>query len=175
MGIMSGQRFYDIITQMLTLGIDPGTATMGWGLVEENNHSLKQISHGCIRTSSKIHASKRLSKIFNEVRILIRKHKPDCVAVEKLFFGKNVKTANSVGEARGVILLAACEEGVPVTEYTPPQVKTAATGYGKAEKSQVQRMVKALLKLEKVPKPDDAADALAVAICHLHSKKAHKQ
>jgi crossover junction endodeoxyribonuclease RuvC len=156
---------------MLTLGIDPGTATLGWGLVEENGHGLKQLAHGCVKTSPKSPSSERLGILFTEIRALIRKHKPDQVAVEKLFFGKNAKTAISVGEARGVVLLAAHEEGVPIAEYTPLQVKIAATGYGRAEKCQVQQMVKNLLKLECIPKPDDAADALAVAICHLNSVK----
>jgi len=156
---------------MLTLGIDPGTATMGWGLVEENGSGLRALCHGCIKTSPKKHSSERLSKLFRELKALIRKHEPDHVAVEKLFFGKNAKTAISVGEARGVVLLAACEEGIPITEYTPLQVKMAATGYGKADKHQIQQMVKALLKLDGVPRPDDAADALAVAICHLNSRR----
>ena len=160
---------------MLTLGIDPGTATTGWGLVEENGRGLQEVDHGCVHTSSKDHSSERLSRLFKEIRSLIRKHEPDHIAVEKIFFGKNVKTAISVGQARGVVLLAAYEEGIPITEYTPLQVKTAATGYGRAEKCQVQQMVKRLLKLDKIPKPDDAADALAVAICHVHSRKMNQQ
>lgn len=156
---------------MLTLGIDPGTAILGWGLVEENGRGLKQLAHGCVKTSSKTPPAERLGLLFSGVREVIRKHRPDQVAVEKLFFGKNAKTAISIGEARGVVLLAAHEEGVPIAEYTPMQVKIAATGYGKAEKAQVQKMVKSLLRLSEIPKPDDAADALAVAICHLNSVK----
>jgi len=156
---------------MLTLGIDPGTASMGFGLVAENGSGLRPICFGCIKTSPKNHASERLKKLFSEIRLLIKKHEPDHIAVEKIFFGKNVKTAISVGEARGVVLLAASQEGVPVAEYTPLQVKTAATGYGRADKMQMQQMVKRLLKLDDIPRPDDAADALAVAICHTHSHK----
>jgi crossover junction endodeoxyribonuclease RuvC len=160
---------------MLTLGIDPGTATTGWGLVEENGRGLQQISHGCVRTSPKKASSERLKQLFKELKAIIREHDPDHIAVEKLFFGKNVKTAISVGEARGVILLAASHAGVPISEYTPLQVKTAATGYGRAEKRQVQQMVKNLLGLNEIPRPDDAADALAVAICHLHSRKMNRK
>jgi len=155
---------------MLTLGIDPGTATMGYGLVEENGSGLKEICFGAIKTSSKQEMPLRLHKLHTELLAIISKHKPDCVAVEKLFFGRNAKTAMSVGQARGIVILAAAESGVPIAEYTPLQVKIAATGYGKADKGQVQQMVKTLLKMESIPKPDDAADALAVAICHLHSR-----
>ena len=156
---------------MLTLGIDPGTATLGFGLVEENGKGLSSVSYGCVKTSSKKKPAERLGKLHREVKALIKKHKPDCVAVEKLFFGANVKTVMSVGQARGVVLLAASEAGIPVAEYTPLEVKIAATGYGRADKHQVQQMVKTLLKLKEIPKPDDAADALAVAICHMHSKR----
>jgi len=156
---------------MLTLGIDPGTATLGFGLVNENGNGLETICYGAVKTSSKKKAEERLKKLHREIKQLIKKHKPDCVAVEKLFFGANVKTVMSVSQARGVVLLAASEAGVPIAEYTPLEVKTAATGYGRADKHQMQQMVKTLLKLKEIPKPDDAADALAVAICHLHSRQ----
>jgi len=156
---------------MLTLGIDPGTATLGFGLVEENGQGLREISYGAIKTSPKDEPGHRLHKLHDEVTKLIKKHRPDFVAIEKLFFGVNTKTAMSVGQARGVVVLAAAESGVPVAEYSPLEVKIAATGYGRADKRQMQMMVKTLLKLNDIPKPDDAADALAVAICHLNSVK----
>lgn len=156
---------------MLTLGIDPGTATLGFGLVEENESGLRGISYGAIKTSPKDEPSSRLHKLHDEVKKLIKEHKPDFVAIEKLFFGVNTKTAMSVGQARGVVILAAAESGVPIAEYTPLEVKIAATGYGRADKRQMQQMVKTLLNLSEIPRPDDAADALAVAICHLHSSK----
>jgi crossover junction endodeoxyribonuclease RuvC len=156
---------------MLTLGIDPGTAILGWGLVEENDDGLKLLSYGCVKTSSKMTASQRLGMLHSELKSIIKKYKPNHLAVEKLFFGANAKTAISVGQARGVVLLVAAEEALPVAEYTPLQVKIAATGYGRADKNQMQQMVKTLLRLTEIPKPDDAADALAVAICHLNSYK----
>jgi len=156
---------------MLTLGIDPGTASLGWGLVEEGGGGLKACAYGCVKTSPKMTSSERLGILHGEIRSIIKKYQPDCLAVEKLFFGKNAKTAISVGQARGVILLLAAEESLPVGEYTPLEVKIAATGYGKADKFQMQQMVKTLLKMKEIPKPDDAADALAVAICHLNSYK----
>ena len=156
---------------MLTLGIDPGTATLGWGFVEEDGAGLNLVCYGCVKTSPKSTASERLGILHSEIKSLVKKHKPDCLAVERLFFGANAKTAISVGQARGVVLLVAAEEGLPVAEYTPLEVKMAATGYGRADKNQMQQMVKALLKLDAIPKPDDAADALAVAICHLNSYK----
>lgn len=159
---------------MLTLGIDPGTAAMGYGLVEDSGHGLKEISFGCIKTTPKDSSSERLKILHDELIKLLIKHKPDAVAVEKIFFGVNAKTAISVGQARGVVLLAAAEGGVPIAEYTPLEVKMAATGYGKADKRQMQHMVKTLLKMKEIPKPDDAADALAVAICHLNSYRMKK-
>jgi crossover junction endodeoxyribonuclease RuvC len=155
---------------MPTLGIDPGTATTGFGLVKEEK-GLRLIDFGCIRTSKAETPSKRLSQLYVELKKIIKKYQPHVVAVEKLFFNKNSKTAMAVGQARGMALLAAAEMGIPVTEYSPMEVKVAVTGYGLAEKQQVQKMVQNIFKLKEAPKPDDAADALAVAICHLHSHK----
>ncbi len=159
---------------MLTLGIDPGTATTGFGLITEKNDKLAFIECGTIKTSPKNSAQQRLKLIFQEARALFKRYKPEAVAVEKLFFGKNAKTAIKVGQARGVILLAAAEAGIEIAEYTPLEVKMAITGYGRADKKQIQQMVKTLLGLNFIPKPDDAADALAIAICHQHSYRLAK-
>lgn len=156
---------------MLTLGIDPGTATTGYGLVTQQGDKLSYLQCGCILTSPKLTPHDRLAIIYRELKEIIKLHKPATMAVERLYFGENSKTAMAVGQARGIILLAAVECGLAVAEYTPLEVKVALTGYGKAEKKQIQQMVKILLKLPDIPKPDDAADALAVAICHLHSYK----
>lgn len=156
---------------MRTLGIDPGIATTGFGLVEEQGQKLVFIEHGVIKTSPKQNSKDRLQKIFIEAKQIIKAFKPQAVAIEKLFFGKNSKTAMTVGQARGVMLLCAAEAGVAVSEYTPLEVKIALTGYGRAEKKQIQQMVKTLLGLADIPKPDDAADALAIAICHHNSHK----
>jgi crossover junction endodeoxyribonuclease RuvC len=156
---------------MLTLGIDPGTATTGFGLVRQQNDKLSYVSCGCVITTPKETSQGRLAKIYHDIKELIAIHRPDCVAVERLFFGENTKTAMAVSQARGIVLLAAAEGKVRVAEYTPLEVKIALTGYGKAEKRQIQQMVRVMLKLSDIPKPDDAADALAVAICHLHSYK----
>ncbi|OGC21347.1 crossover junction endodeoxyribonuclease RuvC [candidate division WOR-1 bacterium RIFOXYB2_FULL_42_35] len=156
---------------MRTLGIDPGIATTGFGLVEENGQKLVFVEHGVIKTSPQQNSKDRLQKIFIEAKKIIKDFKPQAVAIEKLFFGKNAKTAMAVSQARGIMLLSAAEAGVSVTEYSPLEVKIALTGYGRAEKKQIQQMVKILLGLADVPKPDDAADALAIAICHHHSYK----
>lgn len=158
---------------MLTLGIDPGTAILGFGLVEESGRKLKAHEHGCLRTKKEA-PGLRLHKLYLGLKDIIKDAKPDVIAVEQLFFCNNQKTAISVGEARGIILLSAAESGLQVFEYTPLEVKMALTGYGKADKKQIQSMVKRLLGLENIPKPDDAADALAIAICHLHSYKLKK-
>lgn len=156
---------------MIILGIDPGTAIIGFGIIEKEakNQKLKLIEYGCIKTSSSLSTAERLKILNEELILLIKKHKPDIVAVEDLFFFKNLKTAIKVSQARGVILLTACNADVPVEEYTPLQIKQAVACYGRAEKSQVQKMVKTLLNLKEIPRPDDAADALAVAICCAHS------
>lgn len=151
---------------MKVLGIDPGVARVGYGVLD----GMRCVSYGCVETEKTTAGSVRLLQIRREVATLIKTHRPDIVAVEKLFFQKNVKTAIMVAEARGVILAAAAEARVPVAEFTPLVVKQALTGYGKAEKGQVQRMVKSLLGLREVPKPDDAADALAIAYTGLVHK-----
>ena len=159
---------------MIILGIDPGTATTGFGLIEVLQDKITHLEHGVIKTKAKTKAPLRLSEIFKQLQKLIKQHQPEVAAVEKLFFGVNTKTAFSVGEARGVILLACAEQKLEIGEYTPLEVKMALTGYGRADKQQIQQMVKSLLKLKEIPKPDDAADALAIAICHAHSFKVHK-
>jgi crossover junction endodeoxyribonuclease RuvC len=157
---------------MLVLGIDPGTATTGYGLVRETERGdLALVEYGAILTPAGMPAEERLLMLYNRMNEIILLHRPDCGAVEKLFFRRNVTTAISVGQARGVILLAMAQQPMPVAEYTPMQVKQAVSGYGGADKNQVQVMVQALLAMDKLPKPDDAADALAIAICHLHSAK----
>lgn len=156
---------------MLVLGIDPGSAITGYGLVKEAGNSLRAVDYGCIRTAPSEPLEERLHKIYREVCELIEKYKPDHFAVEELFFNKNVRTALTVGQARGVILLAGAQSGLQVHEYTPLQVKQAVVGYGRAEKAQIQFMVKTMLSLPTIPKPDDVADALAIAICHTHFYK----
>jgi crossover junction endodeoxyribonuclease RuvC len=153
------------------LGIDPGTATTGFGLIIENRNGLDLIDYGIISTPPDLAMEKRLQIIYKEMLALIDLHQPDSCAVEKLFFQRNVTTAISVGQARGVVLLALAERYIQCAEYTPLEVKQAVTGYGVASKKQVQIMVQSILNLSKIPKPDDASDALAIAICHAHSKK----
>jgi len=155
---------------MLVLGIDPGTATTGYGLVTETpDGNLKVIDFGVIVTPADMSMPERLLILHRRLNEIILLHQPDNGAVEKLFFQRNVTTAISVGQARGIVLLSLAEAGKPVAEYTPLQVKQAVCGYGGADKHQVQEMVRALLGLAEVPRPDDAADALAIAICHLNS------
>lgn len=156
---------------MIVLGIDPGTATTGYGLVRETPQGAELVTYGVILTLKTAPMSERLIQIYERMQELLREHKPDTAAVEKLFFQKNVSTAMSVGQARGVILLALAQAGIEVGEYTPNEVKHAVAGYGSADKPQMQQMVRTLLSLREIPRPDDAADALAVAICHLHSYK----
>jgi crossover junction endodeoxyribonuclease RuvC len=156
---------------MLVLGIDPGTAITGYGLVKGEDDSLTLVDYGAITTSSDQPLPERLQRIYRELTALIEDRQPTAVAVEELFFSKNVRTALSVGQARGVALLASANAGLPIHEYTPLQVKQAIAGYGRATKDQVQQMVRMLLALDSVPHPDDAADAIAVAICHIHSAK----
>ncbi len=156
----------------LVLGIDPGTATLGYGLVRENrDSSLEAVAYGVITTLPKMPAHERLVKIYNEINELLLLHRPDRCAVEKLFFQKNVTNAIAVGQARGVVMLALAQAGLDPAEYTPNEIKLAVSGYGGAGKRQVQEMVRMLLVLEKIPRPDDAADALAVAITHIHTNK----
>ena len=153
---------------MLALGIDPGTAICGYGFVESNGSRLIAHEYGAITTSAKARPEDRLAKIYDELDMLIKKYKPDVMGVEQLFFNRNVTTAIPVGQARGVVLLAAAKNGLELVERTPLQVKQSVTGYGKATKEQVIYMVAKLLNLPEPPKPDDVADALAVAICTSH-------
>lgn len=156
---------------MIVLGIDPGTAITGYGLVYEENGQGVALAYGAITTPSDLTLPDRLQLIHRALTELIDQYHPDQSAVEQLFFNKNVRTALAVGHARGVTLLALAQANVPIYEYTPLEVKLAVTGHGRADKRQVQQMVTLLLGLNQVPKPDDVADALAVALCHLHSAK----
>ena len=156
----------------LALGIDPGTATTGYGLVRlEPDGSLVAVAFGVITTPKDSTAPARLEMLYDQLRDLLTLHQPETAAVEKLFFQRNVTTAIAVGQARGVILLAIAEAGLDVFEYTPNEVKQAVVGYGSAQKRQVQEMVRTLLVLPEIPRPDDAADALAIAITHLNTKR----
>lgn len=156
---------------MIILGVDPGTATTGYGLIKEEKGKISLIDYGSIETSSETESPKRLDEIFEGLCEVIKKYRPDEAAIEELFFAANVKTAIAVGHARGVLVLACEKSKLPVFEYTPLQIKQALIGYGRAEKKQIQEMVKVFLNLKEIPKPDDAADALAVAICHIHSRR----
>lgn len=155
---------------VIVLGIDPGTALTGYGIVERTGSHLRALDYGCVETTPAQELAVRLLTIYRSVSQLIELHRPEMVGVERLFFNRNVQTAFAVGQARGVVLLAAAEAGLPVFEYGPHEVKMAVTGYGRADKRQVQRMVQAVLRLDILPHPDDAADALAVAICLAHAR-----
>lgn len=154
---------------MKIIGIDPGTAIVGFGVIEKAGSKLQMLDAGVIRTSPDLNDSERLKIIYDELSEIIKVNKPEVMAVEKLFFAQNVTTAMSVSQARGVILLCGEQNDLPVFEYTPLQIKQAITGYGKAEKSQIQEMVRIILKLKEIPKPDDCADALACAITQANS------
>ena len=156
---------------MRILGIDPGIGRCGWGVIETTGSKIKPISFGCIETSPSLSIEERLEQVYRKVGESIKEFKPDAMSIEELFFNTNEKTAFIVGEARGVILLAASQNNLSVNIYTPLQVKVAVTGYGKAEKNQVGKMVKTILALKEIPKPDDTADALAVALAHAFSAK----
>ncbi len=154
------------------MGIDPGTATTGYGLVRETQDGgLESLAYGVLQTAAGLPAQERLSSLFHQINDLLSLHRPDSCAVEKLFFQRNISTAIAVGQARGVLMLAIAEAGLKVAEYTPNEVKQAVAGYGSAGKRQVQEMVRVLLQLPEIPRPDDAADALAVAITHLHTRQ----
>lgn len=160
---------------MLILGIDPGIAIVGYSIVECKGNKFKAIDYGCIRTKSDLLFPERIKIIYDSLTEIIKEYRPSDLAIEELFFNKNVKTAIKVGQARGVEILAAVNENLGIYEYTPLQIKQAVVGYGRADKNQVQEMVKMLLNLDKKPKPDDVADALAVAICHGASIKFKEQ
>lgn len=151
---------------MKILGIDPGTAIMGWGLIEYEKSKITPLKYGCIETESVAPMPQRLARIYNELSDIIERDRPDEVAIEELFYFKNAKTVITVAQARGAAIICAENMGLPVFEYTPLQIKQALTGYGRADKNQMQEMVRITCKLDHCPKPDDAADALAVAICH---------
>ncbi len=157
---------------MLSLGIDPGTARIGYGLVREyNDGSLQAIDYGVITTPAKTPMPQRLQTIYDQLSAIVDTYQPDRVAVEELFFAKNVTTAITVAQGRGVILLTLAQAGLPIAEYKPNHIKQSLTGYGAADKSQMQEMVRMLLGLESIPKPDDAADGLAIAITDIHSSR----
>ena len=156
---------------MKILGIDPGIGRTGWGVIEILGSKQKTIGYGCIETEVNSETPGRLFAIYDEVTNIIKEYHPEVMAIEELFFNKNVKTALTVGQARGVIMLAAVQNNLKISIYTPSQVKVALTGYGKAEKPQVGKMVKVLLGLSEVPKPDDTADALAIAMTYAFSAK----
>ncbi|MBQ4332603.1 MAG: crossover junction endodeoxyribonuclease RuvC [Clostridia bacterium] len=151
---------------MLILGIDPGYAIIGWGLIRYERGRYIPVDFGAITTPAGVPFNRRLEMIYDDLSALLARYTPDAVAVEKLYFQNNQKTAIDVAQARGVTMLALQKQGVPVFEYTPLQVKSAVTGFGQAQKPQVMEMTKRLLRLKAVPKPDDTADALAIAICH---------
>ena len=156
---------------MRVLGIDPGIARCGWGVIDANSARLTCINYGCIETKAKEAVEKRLAVVYEKIIKIIEKYEPSDMAVEELFFNTNAKTAFLVGQARGVILLAAGQKNIPLSIYTPLQVKMAMTGYGRAEKNQIGQMVKMLLKLKEIPKPDDTADALAVGLTRAFTNK----
>jgi crossover junction endodeoxyribonuclease RuvC len=155
--------------EMIIIGIDPGLARLGYGVLEVNRGEIRVICYGCIETSGKdLCTSKRLVKIYNEIGSLFEKYPPAHLSLEKLFFARNITSALRVSEVRGIILLAAELRDIPVTEYTPNQIKQAITGSGRADKRQMQEMIRRLLRLSEIPTPDDAADALSIALCHIH-------
>ena len=159
------------IYKLRVLGIDPGTATTGWAVLEEDKGEMKTLAYGHISTEKKFSEEERILEISQDLKKIIDKYKPQEAAVEKLFFFKNKKTVIEVAGARGAILLTLSAAGVKVFGYTPLQIKQALTGYGRAGKKQIQEMTKSILHLEKLPSPDDTADAIAMALCHIHSRK----
>lgn len=153
---------------MIILGIDPGYAIIGWGVLEYKANKFKVIDYGAVTTKANTPFPLRLCDIYNGINDIVKKYNPEFMSMEKLFYNNNAKTVIDVAQARGVITLAAQQNGVKIAEYTPLQVKQSVTGYGRAVKKQVQEMTRIILNLEKIPKPDDTADALAMAICHAH-------
>ena len=156
---------------MRILGVDPGTAITGWGVVDGDGQSLTMVSYGAVTTPAGMPLPQRLQIIYRELGQVVAQWRPEGAAVEELFFSKNAKTALAVGHGRGAAMLALVNANLPITEYKPLEVKQAITGHGGADKQQMQQMVRLLLELEDIPRPDDAADALAIAICHLHSAR----
>lgn len=157
---------------MIVLGIDPGLARMGYGVIEKTGNKALHVTHGCITTAREdTSPGARLNHLYGELKGLFLEHHPECAAVETLFFSKNITSAMGVAEVRGIILLACEQEHIPVTEYTPNQVKQAITGSGRADKKQVQEMIRRLLHLQEIPRPDDAADGLSIALCHIHTMR----
>lgn len=154
---------------MRILGIDPGYAIVGYGVLDYQNNKFSVVDFGAITTPAGMDFNRRLEIIYDEMEVIIKRHKPEAMAIEKLFYNTNAKTVIDVGQARGVIMLAAQKNQLPAFEYTPLQVKQSVVGYGRAEKKQVQEMTRIMLHLDSVPKPDDTADALAMAICHAHT------
>ncbi|MCZ7357482.1 MAG: crossover junction endodeoxyribonuclease RuvC [Candidatus Methanoperedens sp.] len=153
---------------MIIIGIDPGLATVGFGVLRKEKNTITPVSYGCIRTPAEKQVPERLLEIYSEICTLLEKYAPSAVAVERLFFNKNVTNAMSVSEARGVIFLAVQQKSIPIFEYTPNQIKQAITGSGRADKRQMQEMIKRLLNLDELPQPDDAADGLSIALCHIN-------
>lgn len=154
---------------MIILGIDPGYAIVGWGVIDYTANRFKVLDYGAVLTTAGTPFNERLEAVYDGVNEIINRYRPQAMAIEKLFYNTNAKTVIDVAQARGVINLAAVKNGVEIFEYTPLQVKQSVVGYGRAEKKQVQEMTRVILKLEKIPKPDDTADALAMAICHAHA------
>jgi len=154
---------------MRVIGIDPGTATTGYGIIDSDGTNSRLVDFGCIRTVPEDDVPERLYAIYHRLNDVLRQFAPTVMAVEKLFFSRNTSSAMQVGEARGVVILAGRQAGIPVFEYTPLQVKQSVVGYGRAQKQQIQEMVRILLQLRQKPRPDDAADALALALCHAHA------
>ena len=160
---------------MVILGLDPGTATTGYVVIRVLGNRFQMLEYGIISTPAKTPMEKRLEMIYDNLQELLQKWQPDQAAVEELFFNQNITTAITVGQARGVLLLCCAQNNVPLAEYTPLQVKQALVGYGRADKKQIQQMVKMFLNLADIPKPDDAADALAIAICHAHNYQTNQR
>lgn len=156
---------------MRILGIDPGFAITGYSIIDYKGNKFKLIDSGAVTTKAGLSFPIRLTKIYDDLTMIINQYKPDAISVEELFFNNNAKTAINVAQARGVVLIAGCKNNIPTFEYTPLQIKQAVTGYGRADKIQVQKMVKTILNVEKLPKLDDTTDSMAAAICHAHSAK----
>ena len=159
---------------MIILGIDPGTAAMGYGIIETKKEKHKALGYGCIKTTPKTPFPQRLKIIYQELGRIIQEYSPDIIAMEQLFFARNARTAISVGQAQGMVFLAAADADLEVLRYPPLQIKMVLTGKGRAEKSKVQKKIKRLLRLQKIPRPVDASDALAVALCHIFLSKSEK-